>query len=265
MYYVLLATALVGVVGIVIGLLLGVAGEKFKVEEDEREIAVEEILPGNNCGGCGYAGCSAMAKAIVAGEAPINGCPSCSQEIVTQISRILGVDSVATVRKAAFVKCAGTCDKTEVKFRYYGVEDCQGAMAAPGGGYKSCSWGCLGLGTCVKVCPFDAIHIVNGVAVVDRDECKACGKCVEACPKHVIEIMPYDAKYRVACSSHDKGKTVRTVCAAGCIGCGICVKQCEAGAVSLKDNLAYIDQEKCVGCGKCAEKCPAHAIISNVG
>ena len=143
MYYVLLATALVGVVGIVIGLLLGVAGEKFKVEEDEREIAVEEILPGNNCGGCGYAGCSAMAKAIVAGEAPINGCPSCSQEIVTQISRILGVDSVATVRKAAFVKCAGTCDKTEVKFRYYGVEDCQGAMAAPGGGYKSCSWGCL--------------------------------------------------------------------------------------------------------------------------
>lgn len=262
MYIVGIAAALVGVVGIVIGLLLGVAGEVFKVEEDPREVEICGLLPGNNCGGCGYAGCSALAKAIVAGEAPVNGCPVCkaNTETIGKISDVMGVEAVESARTAAFVKCSGTCDKAEIKFNYYGIEDCKKAMTVPGAGNKMCASGCLGLGTCVKACAFDAIHIIDGVSVVDRDKCAACGKCVEVCPKNIIELLPYDARNKVACSNHDKGKAVKTVCSAGCIACGVCVKQCEAEAIKLENNLPVIDYEKCTGCGKCVEECPRKII-----
>ena len=139
--------------------------------------------------------------------------------------------------------------------------DCRMIAVAPGGGYKACNAGCLGGGTCVEACPFDAIHIVNGVAVVDPDACKACGKCVQACPKHLISLVRADAKALVACSSHLKGPDVMKACLAGCIGCGICVRNCPTGAAELKDNLAVIDPEKCIGCGVCAEKCPRKIIV----
>lgn len=131
----------------------------------------------------------------------------------------------------------------------------------PGGGPKSCNNGCLGFGTCVKVCPFDAIHVVNGVAVVDREACKACGKCIAACPKKLISLVPYDAKLAVACSSTEKGPATMKACETGCIGCGICVRSCPGQAVQVTDFLAVIDQEKCTGCGICAEKCPKKAIV----
>ena len=124
------------------------------------------------------------------------------------------------------------------------------------GGPKGCNYGCLGEGTCVKACPFDAIHIVNGVAVVDKEACKACGKCVAACPKHLIEIVPYDQKHLVQCSSKDKGKDVMSVCSVGCIGCKMCEKICKFDAVKVENNIAHIDPEKCIGCGACAAKCP---------
>lgn len=255
------AAAVVAVTGIVIGLLLGVAGEAFKVEVDEKELAVRALLPGNNCGACGYAGCDGLAKAIAEGNAPVNACPVGGQPVADEVAKVMGVEAAAGVRRAAFVKCNGTCDKTEQKYNYHGLKDCRSLALTPGSGDKKCAYGCLGLGSCVQACEFDAIHIVNGIAVVDQEKCVACAKCVAACPKSLIELLPVDAKYRVACSSHDKGKDVKAACATGCIGCGICVKQCEFGAITLENNLAYIDQSKCTKCGKCAAKCPSKIIL----
>jgi len=131
---------------------------------------------------------------------------------------------------------------------------------APNGGPKGCTYGCMGYGSCVKACPFDAIHIVNGIAVVDKGKCKACGKCVAVCPRHLIEIIPYKSNYTVNCSSNDKGKDVMSACSVGCIGCMLCTKQCEFGAITVENNIAHIDYSKCTGCGKCAEKCPKKII-----
>lgn len=257
---ILAAAAVVGAVGVFVGLFLGVAGIKFKVQVDEREEAVLAALPGNNCGGCGYAGCSGLAAAIAKGEAPVGACPVGGAPVADRIAAIMGVEAASSERMVAFVACAGDCDKAAQDYEYYGVEDCSKAAFVPGGGPKSCSSGCLGYGSCVKACPFDAIHVVNGVAVVDREACKACGKCVAACPKHLISLIPYKAEYAVACSSKDKGPVTMKACQAGCIGCGICVRSCAAGAASVTDFHASIDQEKCVGCGACAEKCPKKCI-----
>ncbi len=257
---VLTATAVVSVVGIFVGLFLGVAGIKFRVEVDEKEEAVLAALPGNNCGGCGYAGCSGLAAAIAKGEAPVNACPVGGAPVGEKIAAIMGVEAGAAERKVAFVACKGDCDKAKQDYEYYGAQDCQMMGFVPGGGPKSCNSGCLGFGNCVKACPFDAIHVVNGVAVVDKENCKACGKCVEACPKHLISLIPYDAKYVVACSSKDKGPVTMKACEVGCIGCGLCMRNCPSQAVTVKDFHATIDQEKCTGCGTCVEKCPKKCI-----
>lgn len=255
------ATTVVGVVGIFVGLFLGVAGIRFKVKVDEKEEAVLAALPGNNCGGCGFAGCSGLAAAIAKGEAPVNACPVGGDAVGKQIAEIMGVEAENTVRQVAFVACQGDCEKAKQDYDYYGIEDCRMMSFVPGGGPKSCNSGCLGFGTCAKVCPFDAIHVENGVAVVDKEKCKACGKCIAVCPKKLISMIPYDAKLAVACSSRDKGPVTMKACQTGCIGCGICVKNCSAQAVAVTDFNATIDQEKCTGCGTCAEKCPKKAIV----
>ena len=170
------ATVLVAAVGLFIGVFLGVAGKKFAVEVDEKEVAVREALPGNNCGGCGYAGCSGLAAAIAKGEAPVNQCPVGGAPVAAKIGAIMGVDAGAGEKKVAFVKCAGTCDKTQKDYEYTGNEDCASMMFVPNGGPKACNYGCLGFGSCVKACPFDAIHIVDGIAVIDKEACKASGK-----------------------------------------------------------------------------------------
>ena len=261
MISVLTAAAIVGIVGILIGLFLGIAGIAFKVEVDEREEAILGVLPGNNCGGCGYPGCSGLAAAIVKGEAAVNACPVGGEAVGNKIAEIMGVEAGDTVKMVAYVHCQGDCDKTHLDYDYAGIEDCRMLAFVPNGGPKSCNYGCLGYGSCVKACPFDAISVVNGVAVVDKDRCKACGKCVVSCPKNLISLVPYDAPYMVACSSKDKGPVTMKACSVGCIGCGICVKNCPAEAVKVEDFRAIIDGDKCTGCGTCAEKCPKKAIV----
>ena len=258
---VLIAAAVVGILGIIIGIFLGVSGAKFEVKVDERETLVREQLPGNNCGGCGYPGCDGLAAAIAKGEAPVNACPVGGEAAGKVIAGIMGQEVVESTRMAAFVKCTGTCEKTKDNYTYTGVEDCTMVQFVPDGGAKSCSHGCLGFGTCVKACPFGAISIQNGIAVVDKEKCKACSKCIAACPKHLIELIPYDAKHVVACSSKDKGPVTMKACQTGCIGCGLCVKVCPSQAITVTDFHAHIDQDKCTGCGACKEKCPKKAII----
>ncbi len=257
----LLAAGVIGAIGIIIGVLLGIASEKFKVEVDEREMLVRAELPGNNCGGCGYPGCDGLADAIAKGKAPVNACPVGGPAVADKIAAIMGVDAGGAVRKVAFVKCKGTCDKTRLQYNYYGADDCRMISVVPGTGEKACAYGCMGYGTCVKACAFDAIHVVDGVAVVDKEKCVACGKCVAACPNHLIELVPYSAQHLVRCSSHEKGKDVKAKCENGCIACTLCTRQCESDAVHVIDNLAVIDYEKCTNCGKCAAKCPSKIIV----
>jgi Na+-translocating ferredoxin:NAD+ oxidoreductase subunit B len=262
MNMIIISAAVIAVVGIVVGFGLGIIGEKFKVEIDEREAAIRAELPGNNCGGCGYPGCDGLAKAINEGKAPCNQCPVGGAPVGEKIAAIMGVTVEETAKKVAFVKCNGGCDKASQKDNYYGILDCSKAMNVPGGSDKACSYGCMGFGSCVRACEFDAIHVINGVAVVDKEKCVACGKCIAACPKKLIEFVPYDTHHFVRCNSQDKGKAVKEVCSVGCIGCTACVKNCPQNTISMNGNVAVIDYTNCVNCGVCAEKCPTKAIFA---
>ena len=182
MQEIIIATFVVGVVGLLIGAALVAAGKKFYVEADEREAAVRASLPGNNCGGCGYAGCDAVAAAIVNGEAEITVCPVCSSQAVEEIGAIMGVDAGETLRRVALVKCAGTCDKTSPKCSYTGIRDCRAAVLS-GLSLWECDYGCLGFGSCVEACAFDAIRVKDGVAFADPEKCTGCGRCAAVCPK----------------------------------------------------------------------------------
>lgn len=249
----------VGVTGLIIGVFLGFASRIFAVKTDEKEERVRALLPGNNCGGCGYAGCDGLASAIAKGEAPVNGCPVGGEPVAKAVGEVMGT-SAESVKMVAYVKCSGDCDSASSKYEYTGNMSCREAVYVTGGGPKSCSYGCLGFGSCVDACQFDAIHVVNGVAVVDREKCVACGKCAAVCPKNLIELVPYDSYYLVACNSNDRGVDVKKSCSAGCIGCTLCTKDCPTDAVKVENFLAHIDPELCCGCGLCAEKCPQNVI-----
>ncbi len=257
---VIIAAAAVGLTGLIVGVLLGMAGKAFSVEVDEKEEKVRALLPGNNCGGCGFAGCDALAKAIASGKSLPSECPVNNGEKTRAISELMGVRFEEKEREVALVRCVGTCDKTKVKYNYHGTPDCKKLALIPGQGQKACDYGCMGFGTCIRSCEFGAMYMKGGVAVVDAEKCTACGKCVRACPRNLITRVPESASYFVLCRSKDKGKAVKAACEVGCIGCGICVKQCESDAIQLEDNLAVIDSSKCTKCGKCAAKCPTKVI-----
>lgn len=247
--------------GVLAGLGLGYASKKFAVEVDPRVPAIREALPSANCGGCGYAGCDAFAKAVAEGEAPIDGCPVGGSSTTEALANIMGIKAEQKEKQVAFVKCNGTCDKSKEKYEYVGICDCLEAAHIPGAGSKGCSYGCLGLGTCERACPFGAIDIIDGVAVVNKEKCTSCGKCIDACPKALINFVPYSKKVHVACNSKDKGKDVKSACEVGCIGCRMCTKVCPNEAINVTDFLAKVDYDKCIECGLCAEKCPTKAII----
>lgn len=247
----------------VLGVILAIASKVFEVKTDERVEKVLEILPGANCGGCGYAGCAALAEAIVKGDAPANACNAMTKEKANAICAIIGVDSaVEKERRRAQVMCSGTGDVAKKKYIYEGVQDCI-AAAALAGGDRLCPNGCVGLGTCVSSCKFGAISIKDGVAVVDSKKCVACGVCVGACPKKIIKLVPFNSSHWVGCASHDKGNITRTYCDVGCIGCKLCEKNCPSGAIKVDDSVAVIDYSLCTDCGKCVEACPRKIIHSS--
>ena len=258
---ILLPVLIVAVIGLILGLLLALASKTFAVDKDSREEEITAVLPGANCGGCGYAGCNDYAHKILAGEATTGKCPVGGDIVAEKIADIMGVSPEKPVRMRAQVLCSGTRTLANRKYAYQGLSDCL-SVAKLGNGPKECQYGCIGLGTCVKKCAFNAIKIENGVAVVEYEKCRACGVCVESCPQKIIRLIPFDTDVWVGCASKDKGPVVRSLCKVGCIGCALCVKVCPTGAISVDDGVAVIDYDKCIDCGACAEKCPRKIIWS---
>ena len=256
-----ITTLVIAVIAVVVAAGLVFTGKKFAVEVDEREVAVRQKLPGNNCGACGFAGCDALAAAIAKGEAPVNSCPVGGAPVAQEIGYIMGTAAGAMERKTAFVACKGTCEVTKNQGNYVGIKDCRAAVLS-GMNVTDCNYGCLGFGSCAEVCPEQAISVQNGVAIVNRSRCVSCGLCVKACPRGLISLIPESKIVRVQCSNRDRGPMVKKVCSAGCIGCGLCAKQCESGAIEFDGTLARVNPEKCTLCGKCAEKCPAKVITT---
>ena len=249
----------IGAIGLFFGAVLAFASIIFKVDKDERIDIINEQLPGANCGGCGYAGCGALAQAIVEnGENPAK-CNLMTQEKAQIIASVMGIEASEVVKKLAVVQCNGTCDKCSDKCEIYGIDDCYTASQL-GTGPKNCEYGCMGLGSCVKVCSEDAITIKDGIAVIDKEKCIGCGKCEGACPKNIIKLIPQKRTAVINCVSKDKGVIVKDYCLAGCIGCKICEKKCPKEAIIVENNLAVIDYDKCVGCGICAKECPKEVI-----
>lgn len=258
---VIMAPIVLGVLGVVFGGILAFASKVFAVEKDPREEEISAILPGANCGGCGYPGCSGYASAVVKGIAPVNACSPGGADLAVQIGKIMGIEAEIGPKRVAEVLCSGHgCEK--LRYDYVGLRDCR-AISKVSAGPLQCLYGCLGGGTCEEICQFDAIHVVDGVAVVDHDACVACNQCVEVCPRNLIHMIPLKTKRHVAinCHSEAKGAEVRKSCDDGCIGCGICVKVCpKEGAITMENNLAKINYDLCIGCGICAQNCPRKTI-----
>ena len=250
----------VGGLAIIFGVVLGFSAKKFRVENDPNVDNIVRVLPGANCGGCGYAGCAMFAERVVAGQAKYNACPPGGDSAAAEIAKFLGIDASPSNRKVAFLKCNGINDNIRRNYTYDGPKSCVSASQLATGGDKSCVYSCIGLASCQNACPFGAIKMIDSIAVIDREKCTSCGKCVPACPKNLIELVPDKSKVRVLCNSREKGSAVRENCRAGCIGCKICEKLCASGAITVTDNLARIDYEKCTMCLECVKKCPTKSI-----
>ena len=255
---ILYAILVLGALGAVFGAVLAIASRVFAVKVDERLPKLTAALPGANCGGCGFAGCGAYAQAVLEGKAPVGLCAAGGAEAAKKMSEVMGITPVEVEKMVAMVKCRG---KNHLrKGQYDGIADCRAASFVTGNGPTACPSGCLGFGTCVTACKFDAIHVVDGVARVDADKCTGCMQCAQVCPRKVIVPVSYNADIIVACSNHERGANTRKVCDIGCIGCHLCERQCDYDAIHIVHNLAVIDYGKCVSCGRCAAVCPRHLI-----
>jgi Na+-translocating ferredoxin:NAD+ oxidoreductase RNF subunit RnfB len=251
----------IGGLSLVFGALLGFSAKKFAVNVDPKVKQILNILPGVNCGGCGFAGCAVFAEAVAKETASYNGCPAGGASAAKQIAGALGIEAEVSTRKVAFIKCHGIDSNVKRNSIYDGPKSCVAASQLATGGNKSCSYSCIGLASCKNACPFGAIRITDSIAEVDIIKCTACGKCVSVCPKKLIEIVPEKNKVRIFCNSKDIGRVVRRNCRAGCIGCAICQKNCASGAITIVDNIACVDYTKCTSCMVCVNKCPTKAIM----
>ena len=259
---IIVAALMIGGVGLFVAIFLGSASKAFAVPVDEKEEAIKEVLPGANCGACGYAGCSALAEAIAKGKAPLTACVVGQAPVAEKIAQIMGDDEEVEVKRmVAFVRCSGNCERTTDTYEYSGTNRCSMVKYAPGRGPKSCRFGCSGFGDCVEVCNYDAISIVKGVAVVDEEKCVGCKKCMKACPKGMIISVPYGYAAHIACVNPEKGKPVMANCKVGCITCKKCEKVCPQNAISTASGYPVIDYDKCISCGKCKEACPRKCIV----
>ena len=270
MNVIVIAVIVLGLLGLILAAVLFLIAKKFAVEEDPRIAQVAEVLPQANCGGCGFPGCQGFAEACVKASAQgsIEGksCPVGGKAVMDKVAGILGLAAAEAEPKVAVVRCQGSCAHRPRTSEYVGVKNCHVANAT-GGGETGCFFGCLGLGECAAACTFDALHMnpETGLPEVDESKCTACGRCVKACPRHIIELRPMGKKGRrmsVLCVNKEKGAVTRKACDIGCIGCGKCQKVCEFDAITVENNLAYIDPAKCRLCRKCEEACPQHSIVA---
>ena len=262
----LLTSALViGGTGLVCGASLAVVARIFAVYEDPRIEKASSVLPGVNCGGCGYAGCADYAKAVVSDGASVTLCAPGGDSVVADLSALLGVSAETSEPKVAIVLCGGDREKATTKFKYNGIADCN-AAAAVGGGEKACSYGCLGYGSCSRVCPVGAIEITQGgLAVVHPGLCIGCAACVKACPRSLIKLVPESKTIHVMCSSRDKGPIVKKACSVGCIGCRVCTKFADEGSIEMDGFLAVVDYSKPLTSSVVVEKCPGKCIVEVAG
>lgn len=252
-------------IGIISAVILYIVAQKFKVEEDPRIDIVENLLPGANCGGCGFPGCRGLAEVAVKSES-LEGisCPVGGTATMAKIAEALGREVKTEAPKTAVVRCNGTCANRPRTSNYDGARSCAIEHSLYIGD-TACGFGCLGCGDCVNACQFDAIHmdVKTGLPVVDTEKCVACGACVKACPRNIIELRYKGLKDRrvfVSCVNKDKGAVARKACKVACIGCGKCAKECPFEAITIANNLAYIDFTKCRLCRKCVSACPTGAI-----
>lgn len=263
MINILIAAGVMGLIGLIFGAVLSIVGQKFNVPVDPVQAAVRELLPGANCGGCGYAGCEAYAEAVASGKSPVNKCPVGGDSVASAIGEVMGVEADATERLVAQVMCRGDMNRCQTRFEYVGPMDCKSAALAAQGD-KACGYSCLGLGDCQNTCPFGAITVnENRLAVVDEALCRGCGLCVNGCPRHILKLMPQSHAVHRTCSAMERGKVVKDNCTAGCVGCAKCQRSCKFGALVMKNDLPEIDFDKCTSCMQCADNCPTGALKSN--
>lgn len=257
---ILLPVGIVAGIGLLAGLILAVASVLMAVPKDRKTEELRAMLPGANCGACGFSGCDGYAAALSKGEARPGLCTVGGADTAKKLSEYLGVDAGSPEERRAVVRCLGSDDNTGDKVRYEGIRSCAAAVRLAGGP-ASCSYGCIGFGDCAKACQFGAISVRNGVAMVVPERCTGCSLCAAACPKQLIAMVPVKKQASVLCSSCDKGNVLGKVCSAGCIGCMKCEKTCHYGAIRVQDFLASVDPQKCTGCGECAAVCPRHVIV----
>ena len=258
---ILYAIAALGGLGILFGLVLGLADKKFSVEADERVSAVRAAVAGANCGACGYAGCDAYAEAVVRGDAKANACTPGGAKTVKAIAQIMGVSADTLEPMVARVRCQGTCERVSLRYDYSGVPSCR-AVSGISGGSSACEFGCVGFGECLSVCAFGAIQMVDGIAVIDDDVCTGCGMCVDVCPRNIIKMMPKDQTVVVMCRNEAIGRIARLQCKTACVGCKRCEKACPTESIKVVKGVAIIDETTCTRCGACIPTCPMHCIVN---
>lgn len=250
---------IVGIIGLLAGIILATASIIMAVPKDETAAALEEILPGANCGACGFSGCSGYAAAMAKGEAQPGLCSPGGKETAEKCAELLGSAAVEVERQSALVRCLGSNDNTFDKMIYDGIESCAAADLVAGGA-SACGYGCLGLGDCQRACEYGAIEICNGIAKVNPQKCTGCSKCISACPKGLIKFVPQKPQAIVRCHNCSTAKETMSVCKVGCIACKKCEKTCEFDAIHVINGLAEVTPEKCTACGKCIAACPRNII-----